>query len=114
MVTTVSLSSVGRKAAKLAARGARRVFAVDVEQKLLLEWSTSDECWCQISASAHIEDPVFEVPLPVEALVHAENVDDAVVRALIAKNNPVIVQSLAQAHEQGRREGVAFAKGRRE
>jgi Uma2 family endonuclease len=41
VVSPESLGHAGRKAAKLIARGVRRVFAIDVEQVRALEWSAS-------------------------------------------------------------------------
>jgi hypothetical protein len=39
VVSTESIGHAARKAAKLSARGVRRVFAIDVERSRALEWS---------------------------------------------------------------------------
>jgi hypothetical protein len=57
VVSTGSLGYAGRKAAKLVARGVRRVFAIDVEHSRLLEWSRSLDDWSEVE-TASIEDPV--------------------------------------------------------
>jgi hypothetical protein len=90
VVSSESLGCAGRKAAKLVARGARRVFAIDVERARALEWSSSLGTWSVLDPSAHIEDRALEVPLPIGALLLAAKADDAVARTLVAKHNPVI------------------------
>jgi len=94
IVSTQSMSYAGRKAAKLVARGVRRVFAIDVDRSRVLEWSASLDRWSEITASC-IEDPALDVPLPVDVLVTAVKADDAVARALLAKHNPVLEASLS-------------------
>ena len=128
IVSTETLVHAGRKAAKLVARGVRRVFAIDVERARALEWSASLETWSMLDPSAFIGDPVFAAPLPIDALVRAAETDDAVARALLFKRNAVIeaarAESLAQGVTQGivegltrgRAEGIAegIARGRAE
>lgn len=105
----------GRKAASLAARGVRRVFAIDVECERVLEWARDLARWCVLGAEAAIADPALAVPLPVEVLLHEDKVDAALVRALLARRNPVLEaatrEALARAEcrAQGRAEG--FAEG---
>ncbi len=105
IVSTESLGHAGRKAAKLAARGVRRVFAIDVERARALEWSHALGTWSVLETSAHIEDPALAAPLPIEALVVAAKADDAMVRAFVVKRNPVIEAVRAE----GKREGLAVA-----
>ena len=124
VVSTESLGHAARKAAKLVARGVRRVFAIDVERARALEWSISLGTWRMLEPNAFIEDPVFAAPLPIEALVRAAETDDAVARALLIKRNAVIeaarAESLAQGVTRGRAEGIVegraegIARGRAE
>jgi hypothetical protein len=116
IVSTGSLGHAARKAAKLSARGVRRVFAIDVERSRALEWSAELGTWSLLDAAGRIDDPALEVPLPVEAMIHAAKADDAVARALLAKGNPVLVQKLAEGRAEGMAEGRAegMAKGRTE
>ena len=109
VVSTQSLGDAGRKAAKLVARGVRRVFAIDVERSRALEWSVGLATWSMLDAAGHITDPVFVVPLPLEALVRSARTDDAVARALIAKRNTVIEAIRAEERAEGRVEGLAEA-----
>jgi Uma2 family endonuclease len=104
VVSTQSLASAAGKARRLSARGVRRVFAIDVEYGRALEWSAAREAW-QRHPGTCIEDLVLAVPLPVEPLVKAVSVDDAVARALIAKNNPAIAAEKAASHRKGKVEG---------
>lgn len=106
VVSTGSLSRAGRKAHKLAVRGVRRVFAIDVERARALEWSLSLGTWSVLDSKACIEDPALAAPLPIDALVRAACVDDVVARALLIKRNPVLEEVRARARQEGRAEGI--------
>jgi Uma2 family endonuclease len=118
VVSTQSLGDAGRKAAKLVARGVRRVFAIDVERTRGLEWSGAPGSWRALDVSASIEDSALAVALPIEPLVHAAKIDDAVARALLGKRNPVleavrardVAAATARALAEGKREGLAEGK----
>jgi Uma2 family endonuclease len=110
IVSTQSLRHAGRKAAKLAARGVRRVFAIDVERSRALEWSTAASAWRELDPAGHIADPALEVPLPIDAVIHAAKADDAVARALVARRNPVIEAVRAQDRREGKAEGRTEGK----
>jgi Uma2 family endonuclease len=120
VVSTESLGHAGRKAAKLIARGVRRVFAIDIDGDRMLEWSGSPASWRELDAASHIEDPVFAAPLPIELLIHALKTDDGMSRAMIAKKNPVVMEAIAHGREEGKQEGLAegrqegLAEGRQE
>jgi hypothetical protein len=90
VVSTQSLAKAGGKAAKLAGRGVRRVFAIDVERPRALEWSAVLGTWSLLDSGDVITDPALEVALPIEALIRDAKADDAVQRALDAKRNPVL------------------------
>ena len=101
IVSTESLGHAGGKAAGLAGRGVRRVFAVDVERGRAFEWSRELGAWSILDASASIVDPALAVSLPVRALLQTAKADDAVARALLAKRNPVIEAALDGAEAKG-------------
>ena len=105
IVSTQSLGSAAVKAAKLARRGVRRVIAIDVERSCVLEWSSALGSWRELDPAGQIEDPALEVPLPIEAMIHAAKADDAVARALVARHNPVIEAVRAEDRAAGRVEG---------
>ena len=110
IVSTQSLGDAAAKAAKLATRGVRRVFAIDVSGARVLEWSTQRGAWQEVDAASHIEDPALEVPLPVAAMVHAAKADDAVARALVARRNPVIEAVRAESEASGKAIGKIEGK----
>ncbi|HEX2692180.1 MAG TPA: Uma2 family endonuclease [Kofleriaceae bacterium] len=110
VVSTQSLSHAARKAAKLTRRGVRRVFAIDVEREQALEWSQAKSTWRPLDRDTYILDPTLAAPLPVRDLVSAARADNAIVRAMIAKRNPVIAEVRANARRRGKREGLAEGK----
>jgi Putative restriction endonuclease len=116
IVSTQSLAQAGRKAAQLAARGVRRVFAIDVERGRALEWSAALGSWTVLDPASQIADPALDAPLPVEALVGTARADDTVARALLVKHNPVLVTKLAEGRAEGKAEGKVegLAEGKAE
>ena len=110
VVSTESLSHAGRKAAKLRARGVRRVFAIDVERVRALKWSAELGTWSMLDINAFIEDPVFAAPLPIEPLVRAAEADDAAARALLIKRNAVLEAARAQDRAEVLAEGIACGR----
>jgi len=107
IVSTQSLKNAGIKADKLVTRGVRRVFAIDVERSRAFEWSRALGGWSILDSADRIVDPALEVALPIESLIHAARTDDAIARALIAKDNPVFAAARAHEHEAGKAEGHA-------
>jgi Uma2 family endonuclease len=114
IISTQSLGDAAKKAAKLATRGVRRVFAIHIARSRALEWSPQRGAWQELDAASHIEDPALEVPLPVAAMVHAAKADDSVARALVARRNPVIeavrTEDRASSRAEGKIEGRAEGK----
>jgi hypothetical protein len=114
IVSTASMATTSRKAEKLAARGVRRIFAIDIERDRALEWSRVLATWSVLSSHGSIEDPALAVPLSIDDLQHAGNTDDAVARALLAKRAPAIVAAWAtdraEGVAQGKAEGIAQGK----
>ena len=112
VVSTESLAHAGRKAAALTARGVRRVFALDVERRRALEWSTATGAWQMLHPDGVVDDPALVVPLPVAALVGV-GAEYAVANALLAKRNPILSQAIdegeARGEARGRGDGVARA-----
>ncbi len=105
VVSTEKLSHAAKKARALVERGVRRVFAVDVERRRVLEWSRRTRAWEILPPEGAIEDPTLVLPLPLHALAEAVQADDAVARALLAKKNPVIEDALRSAKGEGKLEG---------
>jgi Uma2 family endonuclease len=114
VVSTETLGHAAVKAAKLAARGVRRLFAIDVERKRGFEWSHDLGTWALLDPAGSIDDRVFAVAPPIEALVQAAKTDDAMARALLAKRNPVLVAAVAAGRAEGRAQGEAEGRARGE
>lgn len=110
VVSTETLAHSGRKARALIGRGVRRVFAINVEKRRVLEWSQKTNAWEMLAPNGAIEDRAFVVPLPFVALAEAVRADDPMARALLAKKNPVIEDALRGAHDEGRAAGKREGK----
>jgi len=107
VVNAQSIRVASKKAGKLAARGVRRIFAIDVDKSRALEWSVAEGQWTVLDAEGHITDPALEVPLPIAALIHTVKVDDEIARALVAKRNPVIEAIRAEGRQEAEARGMA-------
>jgi Uma2 family endonuclease len=116
VLSTERVGHAAKKARALTERGVRRVFAIDVERKRALVWSSETNTWQILPLDSAIEDHALALPLPLRALVEAVSSDDAVAQALLAKKNPVITTALASAERKGKAEGrrEGKAEGRRE
>ena len=103
------LSVPTKRARKLVARGVRQVFCILVKEQRVLGWSREDDDWRPLPADHIIEDESLARALPIAALLDAVSADDAVIRALDAKNNAVLAQirraSRAEGHQEGHQEG---------
>jgi Uma2 family endonuclease len=106
IVSTESLGHAATKAAKLTARGVRRVFAIDIERSRALEWSPELGTWQRLDPAGHIEDAALELPLPIAAMLHAARADDEIAHALVVRHNPVIEAVRAAAKAEGKTEAV--------
>jgi hypothetical protein len=104
VVGSQTLSNAGKKAAKLVGRGVRRVFAIDVERSRGLEWSAGLGIWSVLDAGGVITDPALAVPLPIVELIRDTKADDAVIRALDVKGNPVLEAIKAKSKAEGMKE----------
>jgi Uma2 family endonuclease len=110
ILDTQKLGAAATKARLLAARGVRRLFAIDVKKKRALEWSRPTNTWKMLPGNGVIEDPAFVVPLSIQALVVAGKADDAVAGALLAKGNAVLVQEGERLRAEGKVEGKIEGK----
>lgn len=104
-----SLVHAGRKAAGLAGRGVRRVFAIDVDRERVFEWSRPLASWSILDSTTSIVDPALAVPLPVRTLLQITKADDAVAAALLAKGNPVLEAFGREQRSEGLAQGRAEA-----
>lgn len=112
VVSTQKWSNVTDKARRLAARGVRRVFAIDVDEEDAYEWSARRGDWKRLDPAGAIEDPALAVALPIAALISALDSDDATAQALRAKRHPEFLAERQEGRREGRQEGRR--EGRRE
>ena len=110
VVSTERLGHAAKKARELVARGVRRVFAVDVERRRALVWSTETSNWEILSSDGAIADPALALPLPIRPLVEAARADDAIAAALLAKKNPVITAAIQESEARGETRGLLRGK----
>ena len=113
IVSTQRLRDVAKKAAKLAGRDVRRVFAVHVLRSRVLEWSGARARWIPLDPAGVIDDPAFVIPLRIRGLIRNVPPDDAVASALIIKGNPVIERERRvdcfKSKIEGQRQGTVRA-----
>jgi len=86
IVSTQTLAHVGRRAAKMVARGVRRVFAIHVEKDCVFEWSAATSTWTLLDRTGVIADPALAVPVPVLALLDEAAADEAITQAVLARS----------------------------
>lgn len=101
-----TLGHAAKKAAGLAARGVRRVFALDIKHGRAFEWSRPLGAWSMLDIPSSIVDPALAVPLPVRTLLEVTRSDDAVAAALLAKHNPVLEAFGAERRAEGMAEAI--------
>jgi len=75
----------------------RRVFAILVKQRRVLEWRRDIDNWQTLSDAASIDDRCLVRPLAIRALPDAAAVEDEAARALLMRDNPVIARALAES-----------------
>lgn len=97
IVSEQAMSVPTGKARDYIERGVRRVFAIDLGKRRVLEWSREKGDWDELSLDTSITDRCFVRPLPLRVLLDAASVDDALADALIAKKNPKIEAALTTA-----------------
>ena len=112
VVNEQSLRDATDKAEDLIARGVRRVVAIFVKKGEVCEWSAELGTWKTLDPEGTFSDRTLARPLRVKELVDAAEADDAVARALLAKNNPVLAAMKSQSLAEGEKKGLA--EGRRE
>jgi hypothetical protein len=109
IVNKQSLRDMTERAEELTARGVRRVIAIFVQKGEVGEWSAKSGGWRKLEPETMFSDPTLAQPFRVRELLDAAEADNAVARALVAKENPVIVKaqedSRAKGHADGRAEG---------
>jgi hypothetical protein len=121
VVNTQSMGDITERAEDLITRGVRRVVAIFVRENKIREWSPQESAWQDLDLDGSLHDPVLATPLPLRALLEAAAAaDDVVARALLAKNNGVLVAAKTESRQEGvtegRRDGLrdGLIEGRRD
>lgn len=100
------------RARLLSERGVRRIFGIFVMDGTVEEWIAQTGTWRQLEYRGFITDPCLSQPLAVSALLDAAAADEAVARALVARQHPVIEEyAEARAATSYRRGEVAAYLG---
>jgi len=106
VVHTQSKRAMIERAEDLTARGVRRLFGIYVKEGVVREWIPGEGAFRTLPPGSVIEDPCLSLPIRAESLLSAAEADNAVARALVAKDNPVIATLKAQGKAQGKAEAV--------
>jgi Uma2 family endonuclease len=111
VLDTQRRARVSRKARLLSDRGVRRIFAIEVGPGRVLEWSRARGRWVALAADGQLDDPECLVEaLPVRALLDAAAADDATARALLARENPVLLEHASEQRRRGHAAGLLEGK----
>jgi hypothetical protein len=105
VVNEQSLRDITEQAEDLSARGVRRLVAIFVKKGEACEWSAKKGEWKRLDPEETFSDPTLARPLRVRELLDAAEADNAVVRALLAKKNPLLAQILTEGEKKGLAEG---------
>lgn len=97
---------VTEKARRMHRRGVRRIFTVWIKNQRVCEWSSEKQIWCPLDRAFRIEDPCLAAPIEVASLLDAAAADNAVVKALAAKDNRMIRRLKAEAEARGKAESI--------
>jgi hypothetical protein len=101
IVNEQSLRDITERAEDLAGRGVRRIIGIFVKKNEVREWSAERGDWVVLEPSGSLDDRTLSQPIPIRALLDGAEADNAVVRALRAKQNPELVAIEAAAAKEG-------------
>jgi Uma2 family endonuclease len=107
IASTQTIANAAIKARKLANRGVRRVFALDLSRQRVLEWSRKTDGWSFLDLQGTIVDPALAVPMPIAPLLDAALSDDAILEAWRARRHRAFEDEHSAGHREGHREGIA-------
>ncbi|MEM9459535.1 MAG: hypothetical protein AAGF11_35485, partial [Myxococcota bacterium] len=101
-----SIRDITERAEDLTTRGVRRLVAIFVKKNEVREWSPKLGEWTVLDLDATFTDPTLRRPIKVRALLDAAEADNAVARALVEKDNPVIAEVRDESHRKGIDQGL--------
>lgn len=102
IVNEQSMSDITERAEDLSRRGVRRIIAIFVKKNEVREWSPTRADWLVLDPAGAFEDRTLTQPIPIRALLDRTEADNAVVRALRAKENPEVMAVKREGLEEGR------------
>jgi Uma2 family endonuclease len=105
IASTQSLANAADKARRLANRGVRRVFAIDLRRRRVLEWSRDLGTWAMLDPDGVIDDVALALPMRIAPLVDAALGDDAILDAWRARRHRAFEEERAEGRREGHREG---------
>jgi hypothetical protein len=82
----------------------RRVFAVFVRKGEVHEWVAG--AWVLLADDAEIADDVLAAPVKVRALLDAAAASASAVRGLLARREPELTRTIAEAEQRGEQRGA--------
>lgn len=101
-----ALTLTTQKARALVGRGVRRVFLIDLKDDIVCEWNRRRKQWQELAKDASINDRCFRVPVPIAALLDRTRANEAVIEAILAREDHPKVKQARQQWEQ-----VGYDKG---
>ncbi|MCP4659989.1 MAG: hypothetical protein GY856_31690 [bacterium] len=108
MVHKRSKKATKARARGFAARGVHRQIGIFVREKTVREWLKSENDWGEpLDLRGSLRDPCLAVPLPLAALLDPALAQEAITRALEAKDDPVILEIKDRSEERGEKRGSA-------
>ncbi len=97
-----SAKQTKERARGFAARGVRRQVGIFARQKTVREWLASEDDWGEpLDPDQSLRDPCLAVPLPLAALFDPLLAEEAIARALAAKDHPVILEIRDKSEKRG-------------
>ncbi len=116
VVNTQSHKSIDQRAQDLSKRGVRRVFAIFVNEGWIGEWNANKQAFERLNPKDKIKDQALVKPIKVKALLDMAEGEKEISRALLKKNNEVLVKQLKKEHQKGLEEGIeeGLQQGREE
>ena len=100
------MRDITEQAEDFTTRGVRRVVAIFVKKGEVREWSAPKKAWLTLDPESTFSDATLARPLLVKELLVTAEADNAVARALLAKNNPVLEQAKSESRSRGVEEGL--------
>ena len=107
VVAAQRLSNIRQKAPRMMSRGVRRVFAIFLKSGTVGEWSSEKNDFVTLDPDAFIEDPCFDPPIKVSALLDEEQARASVYDPRHREVQAIRSRGKAEGKVEGKAEGMA-------